>query len=182
MAAATVMTDSELGKSLSDAREKLSKAERLLKETEDRIVEVSDELAILQARRADECHELALGRKADPAKFDALIRNAEDKLTGLEAVKRMRERDLADLKTTFYSLEAEWAKIKNKQADERELQEIQKLIAEAKNAVLVRNESERIFLDALTKLRSRKYRVERNRQLAFGGAEAAQRNWNGMRA
>ncbi len=182
MATATAMTGSELSKSLSDAREKLSRAQRLLKETEDRIVEESDELAILQTRRADECEQLVLSRKADPAKFDAPIRNAEDKLNGLAAVKRTRERAVADLRVELHSLQAEQLKIENQQAEDRELQETKRLIDEAKRAVEVRAEAERVFIDRLTALRSRKYRVERTRQLAFSGAEAAQRNWNGMRA
>ncbi len=183
MAATITITGTEaLTTSITDCRAKLENAEQVLQQTQREIAEESDKLADLQVSRERECEQMASGRKSDPAKFDPAIRRAEDRLIGLAAIQRTRERDVADLKTTFYDLEAARAKIENQQADERELRETQKLIEEAKRAVAVRNESERIFLDALITLRSRKYRVSRNRELAFAGAEAAQRNWNGMRA
>jgi len=178
---ATATISNELGKSLSTAREKLSQVEQLLKETETRIGDESDELAFMQARRADECHQLALGKKADPSKLDGPIRNAEDKLSGLNKVKRDRERDVTEARANLQNIEIEVSRVEQKRALERERAETEELIAETRKALKARDEGERRVIDGIVALRNRTYLDPRTKSFAFDQAFSIQRNMNGMR-
>jgi|GEM_PF-6809035 len=181
MATMAVMGSEAVTKMVREARERLTEAERALKAVEDQIVEESDKLAATQVARVDECKLLALGKKGDPGKFDEAIRLANDRIIGLTASKRTRERVVAELRADFYNATAEQTRIENEKADREEFVATRGLIEQTNQAVDARDAAERQLLNGLTQLRGRKYRCESNRQLAMNAAQSAQRRWNGMR-
>jgi hypothetical protein len=181
MATATITMTQEEAQRLSEARKQLTDAERALKQTEAQITEESDKLADLQAQRTSECELLALGRRAVPSKFDAAVHATQDKLAGLGAAKRTRERGVADARATFYNVDAELARLNQQKLIDAETRETAALIETTRLAIQKRDDLERAILDGITGLRSRKYLLEANRRIAFDAAQALQRISVGMR-
>jgi hypothetical protein len=181
MATMTVTGSEAISKRLNECREKLASAEDSLRQTALEIAGENDRLASLQAERASECEQLARNRRADPSRYDPPILAAQDRLCGLEALKRSHERSVADARATFYNVDAELARLNQQKLIDAETRETAALIETTRLAIQKRDDLERTILDGITGLRSRKYLLEANRRIGTDGAQGLQRIANGMR-
>jgi hypothetical protein len=182
MATATVMTGSEsIGKRLRDCRVQVAAAEQELKSVGAEIEAENDKLADLQSRRAAECRELVLGKKTDPSKHDAAIRLATDRISGLTAIRRTRERACADAKADLHNVEAEQSRIEQERALKQEAEGISRLIAEVESVIETRDQAAKTIVEGIASLRAWKYLAESHRRLGFDAAQRLERISNGMR-
>ena len=161
--------------------EALALAEQELRQTNRDLENENDKLADLQARRAAECEDSALGKKADPSKFDSAIRTATDRVTGLTAVRRTRERAVADAKANYFNATAEEGRVAGEKAVEAETASTQRLIGEIEDAIEARNRATRTIQTGIEQLRRKKYLLEANRRIGVDSAQRLERLSVGMR-
>lgn len=180
MTAVTTMTEGEAER-LHEYRKRLADAEHALRQTEAQITEESDKLADLQAQRAIECEALALGKRADPSKFDREIHAMQDKLAGLGAVKRTRERAIADARATFSNLSAEQGRAEQERLLQKEDEDVKRLISQVEDAIQTRDRAAKTVVEGIASLRAWKYLAESHRRLGADAAQRLERIANGMR-
>jgi hypothetical protein len=181
MATATTTMTQDEAQRLSGARKQLTDAERALKQTEAQITEESDKLADLQAQRTSECELLALGRRADTSKFDADIHATQDKLAGLGAVRRTRERSVADARANYHNLSAEQGRAETERLRQKEGEDVKRLISQVEDAIQTRDRAAKTVVEGIASLRAWKYMAEPHRRLGVDSAQRLERISNGMR-
>ena len=177
----TMETTNDLQANIHEAERRVHEAQQSLQSTVAEISGVDEMLREVLKERDAECLELAKGRKASPERHDHPIQQLRDRVTGLQALQRQKESNVAACKTKLYNLNTELAKAEQAKLVHTENQETHQLIDQIERALTSREREQTTIVQGVNSLRERKYLSETTRRLAMDSAQKLARRANGMR-